>query len=260
MANDWRLARSGLIIPGSASRTRHPQPVGNDAAVAKAVNKLRKTRACWIRSGKRLQREYQWRDDDLRIAVFVGMANVLTSLCVALACQTYYLADMDWWNGFFGVDEPEAAKSAYGEFGTFLKIGIIQVTVSNLETWVKQLLYELDPSTKNIKKFHSAWESLIRKNDPRLTSVPANAETIFRLWTLIRNTIHWNGFYVPEKERPQTIEYRGVSYEFRVGVQLSFLSWDFLDTVLADTESLVASIVSDPEVSGLGRPLLNKVG
>jgi hypothetical protein len=70
---------------------------------------------------------------------------------------------------------------------------------------------------------------------------------------LIRNCIHNNGFYFPDKKKNEFLEinYRENTFNFRIGEPIQFLTWEMLFLIVEDIIKLLINIFSSAKISSV---------
>jgi len=76
-------------------------------------------------------------------------------------------------------------------------------------------------------------------------------EDFLRLMRLTRNTIHTNGVFYPENATNAVVDWKGTTYNFVVGVPITFVSWDFTTSAGHDIFDCLSALLVEPKVIAL---------
>lgn len=72
---------------------------------------------------------------------------------------------------------------------------------------------------------------------------------LFYFLSLIRNSIHNNGMYFPDKQEEPIINYREKEYSFKIGKPISCGDWITLFNVTEDAIKALKDIIESKEIS-----------
>lgn len=190
-------------------------------------------------------------DEDARISGFAKISNTMASVSLGLHFYGNQLINPSWWssntNGAFSAEDKRRINLAYVDL---LKVGLIQVGFSAVESTLRDLLRTIDPTAcaGGTARFKSIYECLFRS---KLSSVPANGCELLDLLREIRNTVHNNGVYFNRCGQDLSVIYKGDTYDFRHRQKVDFLTWDLLICLYRDTCDLLYKVVTDSVVTGI---------
>lgn len=191
------------------------------------------------------------RDEDARISGFAKISNVTTSVALGLKFYRDQLIDPAWWstntNGTFSAEDKQRINRAYVDL---VKIGLIQIGFSAVESTLRDLLRAIDPAAcaGGTEGFESIYKCLFRS---KLSSVPADGCELLDLLREVRNTVHNNGVYFNRRGQDLPVIYKGDTYDFRHRQKVDFLTWDLLISLYRDVCDLLYHVVTDSVVTGI---------
>lgn len=207
------------------------------------LNRLHALHPTWIRN------------DDPRLNVFLRLINVWIPTLLGLTLEAKQLEDRAWWDEYLKTPTgpmPERDRWLMtAEYLTFIRRGFLLGTATTIENCLRALLRAIDPLACNsgTGEFRNIYECLIKT---KLSHAPANAMDLLDLWRLIRNSQHNNGAHFSRRGTDDTVTYKGTAYVFRHGRTVNFLGWPLVLWLADDARHLLADIVADTVVSGLG--------
>jgi hypothetical protein len=182
---------------------------------------------------------------DARVTAFSKLINVLNSLELSFVFLSKYLLDKRWWDALALTPIPDNDKQIYlNEFANFIKVGFVHALFSSIESSFRLFLRALDPTACNggMAEFKSIYDCLFRS---KLTTEPADGVQLLDLLRLVRNTIHNNGVYFNRHGRNITVIWQGQTYEFKHGVPVDFVTWEFLLRVADSLRILLRQVAED---------------
>lgn len=190
-------------------------------------------------------------DHDARITAFAKLINVLNSLQLAFAFVSKHLLHKQWWDAIARTPIPDVAKQVYvNEFANFTKVGFIHALFSSIESSLRLFLRGLDPVACNggMSEFKSIYDCLFNS---KLAKAPTEGAQLLDLLRLVRNTIHNNGVYFSPRGGTVTLNWRGQTFEFKQGVPVDFVTWEFLIQVSDSLRMLLRETVEDVNVRNI---------
>ena len=191
------------------------------------------------------------RDEDARISGFAKLSNTTTSVALGLHFYGNQLISPGWWSSntteAFSAEDKKRINRAYVDL---LKVGLIQVGFSAVESTLRDLLRAIDPAAcrGGTAGFKSIYECLFQS---KLSSEPADGCELLHLLRQVRNTVHNNGVYFNRGEQDLSVIYKGDLYDFRHRQKVEFITWDLLVCLYRDTCDLLYNVVTDSVVTGI---------
>lgn len=184
-------------------------------------------------------------EHDARITAFSKFINVLNSVQLAFTFVSKHLLHKPWWEAISRAPIPDTDKQVYAnEFANFTKVGFVHALFSTVESSLRLCLRALDPVACNggTAEFKSIYECLFSSN---LSKAPAGGAELLDLLRLVRNTVHNNGVYFSPQGAAVTLNWQGKTFEFKQGVAVDFVTWEFLIIVSDSLRALLLEIVED---------------
>jgi len=184
-------------------------------------------------------------EHDARITAFSKLINVLNSLQIAFTFVSKHQLHKQWWDAIARALLPDADRQIYAnEFVNFIKVGFVHAIFSSIESSLRLFLRALDPVACNggMAEFKSIYDCLFSS---KLATAPTDGTQLLDLLRLVRNTIHNNGVYFSPRVSNVTLNWQGQTYEFRQGVPVDFVTWEFLIRVCDSLRALLRRVVED---------------
>lgn len=184
-------------------------------------------------------------DHDARITGFAKLINVLNSVQLAFAFASKHLLHKQWWDAIARTPIPDGDKQVYAnEFANFTKVGFVHALFSSIESSLRLFLRALDPvaCSGGTAEFKSIYDCLFTS---KLSAAPTDGTQFLDLLRLVRNTIHNNGVYLSPRGGTVTLSWQGQTFEFKQGVAVDFVTWEFLIRVSDSLRTLLREIVED---------------
>lgn len=194
---------------------------------------------------------------DARITVFWNALTVIESAGIGLVFVKGTLREEHFWQGCLGLDVNEGQSpvvaTEYLERGleSFVKLGLIQLLFSVVESAFRSYLRALDPAAcgRGTAEFQSIYRCLLQSH---LSVTPSNAIDLLELWREVRNVVHNNGVYFKRRDTSDTtIVYKGQTYTFRYGQKIEFIDWKMLLRMVFDLRELLLQVVNDEKIKGV---------
>ena len=185
---------------------------------------------------------YPLASPDRALAKFI---NVLNSVQLAFTFTSKHLLHKQWWDAIAKTSIPDGDKQAYArQFENFSKIGFVHALFSAIESSLRLFLRALDPAACNggTAEFKSIYDCLFNS---KLAKTPTDGTQLLDLLRLIRNTIHNNGVYISPRGGAVTLNWQGKTFDFKQGVAVDFVTWDFLILVSDSLRALLRQVVED---------------
>jgi len=183
---------------------------------------------------------------DARITIFSKCINVCNSIQLSFTFMHFHLTRPEWWKQIAKIEIPTNDAEIYlNEFNMFTKIGFVQFIFSSIESAFRIYVKSLDASACNngTAEFKSIYSWLLKRTNLQ------GHENLLDLWRLIRNTIHNNGVYFHKSGLNESVTYKGINYDFNIGIPVDFVTWDFIFEVMSDIENLIIDVVKSNEIS-----------
>lgn len=190
-------------------------------------------------------------DHDARITAFAKLINVLNSVQLAFTFASKHLLHKPWWDTIARAPIPDNDKHLYAnEFANFIKVGFVHAVFSSIESSLRLFLRALDSAACNggMAEFKSIYDCLFNS---KLASAPRDGGQLLDLLRLVRNTIHNNGVYFSPRGGNSTLTWQGDTFEFKQGVAVDFVTWEFLFRVSDSLRALLREIVEDDNLRGI---------
>jgi hypothetical protein len=196
---------------------------------------------------------YGWHPkEDLRIIALTRLMRLLIGLDVSFR----YAANADQTSILENIRLPGEQDINIEQYlvcnEIFLKLGFTSTLFFVVEGVVKSYLQYIDAAAyKKKKSIKSKCECLM--NEKLEWSNFRFDCRVFDFLRLIRNCLHSNGMHFPlgDADSNVTIEYRGVTYEFRDGQRLDFVTWDLLLDIANDMRTLLFQIANNRSINKL---------
>ena len=194
---------------------------------------------------------------DARITTFSKFINVANSTQLLLTFIGQHLLDVEWWKQTAKKEIPTSDKNIYSnEVQSFTKLGFVQFIFSSVESGIRLILRAIDSTSCSggTAEFKSIYDTLLNS---KLSVKPEDSIELLDLLRLVRNTIHNNGVYFHRNGSNQTINYKGVQYNFTIGVPVDFVTWEFLTSISKDLITLLDKIFRDQNVSSIQTTIID---
>lgn len=189
---------------------------------------------------------------DARVTALSKLINVLNSVHLALTFVSKHLLHPIWWATVAREEIPQRDMKRYvEEFLSFVKIGFIQFLVLSVESTCRILMREIEPGFGE-GGFQKIYRELLKN---RLSITPSDGVELLDLLQLVRNTVHNNGVYFAFNQKDVQLTYKGMTYDFCHGSPVDFANWDLLFDLVDDLRVLIAQLVTDSAVVGLGNDI-----
>lgn len=190
-------------------------------------------------------------EHDARITAFAKLINVLNSVQLAFTFASKHLLHKQWWDAVARTPIPDGDKQVYAnEFANFTKVGFVHAMFSSIESSLRLFLRALDPGACNggLAEFKSIYDCLFSS---KLATAPTDGTQLLDLLRLVRNTIHNNGVYFSPRGGTVALNWQGYTFEFKQGVPVDFVTWDFLIQVSDSLRTLLRQVVEDGNLRGV---------
>ena len=204
----------------------------------------------FFRAGVRLQKSLGWTEKDVRIGIFAKCMNVIEPVLFSLDFCDMTLRTPEY-QAKFSKDhktppEPEEMQHQVDNYIRFQQFSYAELLFSAIESSLRVIVRGIDPKACNEGRasFSSVYDYLLKKTGLE------KYKPLLDLFREIRNTVHNNGIYLPERNGNKTIEWKGETYNFEVGKQISFVTLPFLIEISKDLREMIEKIVeTEPVVS-----------
>lgn len=190
-------------------------------------------------------------DHDARITAFAKLINVLNSVQLAFTFEAAHLLRKPWWEAIARTPIPDNDKLIYAnEFANFIKIGFVHALFSSIESSLRLFLRAIDPLACNggMAEFKSIYDCLFNS---KLVATPTDGGELLDILRLVRNTIHNNGVYFNPRGETTVKNWQGNTLEFRQGVAVDFVTWEFLIQVSDSLRLLLREVVDDANLRSI---------
>jgi len=213
--------------------------------------KMEQVRAAAEKEWQAILREFsQWGVDDARRWALSRFPTMLFLPVLGLCLRRTVLEDPRWWEEY----APGAGHLLFDrgrdEFDRHLKGKLLLDLAHNIEHPFRLILKALDPSN-SASDFSAVYRDLLRENRPYLKNVPHGWQEVLDLIRLSRNTVHNSWIHSPANQKHYTVTFKAVSYDFIVGKQLEFISWDLLHDLAEEALRIIVAVVRDRNVLAL---------
>ena len=188
------------------------------------------------------------KERDLRISCFTKCISVLNSTYLFLGLIQKYVSNKNWWIETSKVSMTDRdINNHLVEFEMFIKIGFLQSFFSAIESSLRIFLYALDSNVcdGSTSAFKNIYSSLFKRLKIQ------QHEALLDLLRLIRNVIHHNGVFLPNKKENVLIDYKGKQYLFEVGKLIKFAKWGFLMDLLPEIKNMLIDIISSDKIESI---------
>jgi len=192
---------------------------------------------------------------DARITAYSKAINVLNSVQLAFTFISKHLLHGQWWQAVARSPIPDSDKQIYAnEFANFTKIAFVQGIFLAIESSLRLFLRALDPGACNngMAEFKSIYDCLFSS---KLRAVPSDGIVLLDLLRLVRNTIHNNGVYFHPSGNDASIIWSGETFEFRQGIPVDFVTWEFLIRISEALRKLLLEVVEDANLKGVSEEI-----
>ena len=190
-------------------------------------------------------------EHDARITAFSKLINVLNSLQLAFTFLSKHLLYKQWWDAIARTPIRDIDKQVFAnEFANFIKVGFVHALFSSIESSLRLFLRALDPAACNsgMAEFKSIYDCLFNS---KLAVAPTDGGRLLDLLRLVRNTIHNNGVYFNPRGGNVTLSWQGQTFEFRQGVPVDFVTWEFLIQVSESLRIFLRQVVNDANLRNI---------
>lgn len=188
-----------------------------------------------------------WEKDDARRSGIMRLSSMLFVPVVSLYTMRVHMANPMWWEEYASGCGELLADYGRTNFDKGIRGKLILDLVGNLEHSFGLILRQLDAGNK-ASQFWSICESLFRKQNPHLSSVPKDWEPTMKALRLIRNTVHTSWAYFPDNGKNETVVFQGRTLQFVVGRILDFISWELLAEISQSVLTITTTVVRDETV------------
>jgi len=132
----------------------------------------------------------------------------------------------------------------------FEQFGYAELLFSAIESSLRVFVRGIDPKACNEGRasFNSIFEYLLKKTGLE------KYKPLLDLFREIRNTVHNNGIYLPERNGNKTIKWKDKTCNFEVGKPINFVTLPFLIEISKDLREMIEKIVESEPVASL-KPL-----
>jgi hypothetical protein len=190
-------------------------------------------------------------DHDARITAFAKLINVLNSVQLAFTFASKHLLYKPWWDEIARTPIPDSDKQMYAnEFANFMKVGFVHALFSSIESSLRLFLRALDLTACNsgMAEFKLIYDCLFNS---KLAAAPTDGRKLLDILRLVRNTIHNNGVYFSPRGGTTTLTWQVDTFEFKQGVAVDFVTWEFLIRVSDSLRALLREIVEDANLRSI---------
>jgi len=189
-------------------------------------------------------------NDDVRITTFGKLCAAAVNAQLGMALVAQYLQYEGWWSancpGLVGTGRQQTLEN----FVDMLRISLVLSAFSAVESSLRVILKELDPTAANgsTGEFKSVYECLLKS---KLSRKYESECELLDLLRLVRNTVHNNGVYLPKSGNTETINWKSVTYNFVPGRAVTMVDWPFVIDRMDELVSLCETLVSDPVIGSV---------
>ena len=134
----------------------------------------------------------------------------------------------------------------YTAYSQGSKFAVFHLGTAAFENASRALLRAVAPGTANDGRaeFQGVYTSLLRAH----LSFPEEDLALLELVRLVRNTIHNEGLHRPPSDKPASVSYLGVTYDFPESGPVEFATWGFVLDRIANLVDLLDRMIQSPRV------------
>lgn len=201
-------------------------------------------------------------ENDARLSAFVHLGLLIDSTTLALTFINKHLLPLNnsWWQEvykppFESFNDYHKSISINSFNNAFIKSAFLQTLLSTLDNHFRIFLRQIDPVACDggAGQFANIYAAL----KSRITSFPAGSDDLINLLRIARNTVHNNGVYFHKSGTNEQITYKGIVYNFAIGMPMDFVTWEWLIEILDDVQELLNKVVFDPQIIGVASEIID---
>ena len=186
------------------------------------------------------------RTQDSRSGWFDGTWKVLTLTQAHLQLFRGYVQHLGWWNQFTQNMTAELLEALKSEADSPYRFSVLHTNYSQLEEHLRRITAVFDPA------FMSKPQTIAASHGHLMKELGLQHYTnLFWLSRLVRNSIHNNGYFRPDRGGDQDLLWAETTYEFRVDRPILWLSWHFIAAHITDLCEAMAQIVTHERIVAL---------
>jgi hypothetical protein len=190
---------------------------------------------------------------DARLTCFSKLENVLGSFQLGCVFWAENLMSPDWWKKRTSYPESDL-PILRGEFHVFLKLGLVHLSFSAVESNLRIFMRAIDPSAHagSSHEFKRVYDDLFLR---RLSAPMPIYVELLDMASRLGNTVHNNGVYFHKSGKAVDQPYKGQIYRFTCGKPIEFGGWPLLLSILSDLTSMLVDIARDPNIIGVKKEI-----
>lgn len=176
------------------------------------------------------------------------MINTVNSAIYSVIFLDQDLCDISWWRRIFSRDPAQKTyKLGIEQFDRFARFGLLHVTCSIYESFLRIILRSVDPGacSNGTSEFASIYTALFRT---QLSAGYSDALELSNLLRHLRNTIHNNGIFFHKNKNDMKVNYRNKMYTFKFSREIDFVTWKFICEMLCAISATMGLVCLDPVI------------
>jgi hypothetical protein len=184
---------------------------------------------------------------DARREYFVSLRVILQNAQLGFVYIRDHLTSEDWWRSHVDDLSESAVLQALREQALMIKFFSFHATAVSTEETCRAVV-RAAPQVFAVDvggPFHAISQRLLK------VSTCQKYQDLFEVMRLIRNTIHTNGVYRPQKPENRQISYGGRTFTFEVGKTLDWMGDDFPEWAAEQLSVAMECIVSSQAVASV---------
>jgi len=212
------------------------------------MSNLADLRNLYLNSEITLRTKFGWSNQDARIGVFGKCLNVIEVSLFSLDFEKTKFNTMEYRKEFSKNPPSDEELLIFNEsyLGFFL-LSYAVLFISQIEGTFRILVKALDSTAcKNgTANFQSIYGWLLKNLGLRRYGI------LLELMRLIRNCMQNNGIFNPEDGGDIKINYKTKKFEFKVGQQIHFVTFDLLVLLSHDLHDMLVDVVCAKKLSSI---------
>jgi len=178
--------------------------------------------------------------DDARLTCYSKCTNIVEQILFSRIFEDEQLKDSKWFEKIPYIKSPTEIqiKTTQDMFDSYLRVSLVTIFFSSLETFLRTLQKELFPKSKE-NQIYKIIEIMLENFDLKYY------QRIFDLYRFLRNSLHNNGIITDKHTYP--ILYNGIWYNFELGKPVQ-INWLMLCQVTSELEDCLNKIIHNEKI------------
>lgn len=192
-------------------------------------------------SYQKMRQEFpDWKEDDARLTCYTRCTNIVEEVLFSRIFEDEQLIDQNWYKKIPYIKSPTEIqiKTVRDTFDSFLRVSLVTIFFSSVETFFRVLQKEFFPKSKE-KQIYKIIETMLEYLDLKYY------QRIFDLHRFLRNSLHNNGIITDKYAYP--ILYNGVWYNFQLGKTIQ-VDWLMLCQTTSELDDCLNKIIHNEKI------------